>query len=87
MKENTRSRVISENILKYINERKLIILKKQPLNFTKDSKEMGNIVISPIIANGDTLGSVIIITNQEITSKIVDIINLTTTILAKHLES
>ncbi len=78
---------ISEQILKYINERKTVILKNQALNFTKDSKETGNIIISPIISNGDALGSSIIITDKNITENIIYTINIITTILSKYIET
>ena len=78
---------ISESILKYINDRKVIILKNQPVNLTKENKEMGNIIISPIISNGDALGSVIVITDKDITENTINTINIISTILAKHIES
>ncbi len=78
---------ISESILKYINDRKVIILKNQPVNLTKEKKEMGNIIISPIISNGDALGSVIVITDKDITENTINTINIISTILAKHIES
>lgn len=78
---------ISEQILKYINERKTIVLKSQTLNFTKDNKETGNIIISPIISNGDALGSAIILTDKDITENIINTINIITTILSKHIET
>ena len=77
---------ISESILKYINDRKVIILKNQPVNLTKEKKEMGNIIISPIISNGDALGSVIVITDKDITENTINTINIISTILAKHIE-
>ncbi len=78
---------ISENILKYINDRKVIILKNQTINLTKENKETGNIIISPIISNGDALGSVIVITDKNITENTINTINIISSILAKHIES
>ncbi len=77
---------ISEIILKYINERNLVTLKNQTINLTKENKETGNIIISPINSNGDAIGSIIFITNKIITEKTLNTINLITTILTKYIE-
>lgn len=77
---------ISEIILKYINERNLVTLKNQNINLTKENKETGNIIISPINSNGDAIGSIIFITNKIITEKTLNTINLITTILTKYIE-
>ena len=78
---------ISEKILKYINDRKTVTINNKELNMTKDKSEKGNIIISPIISNGDAIGSVIVISDKEITDNNKNSINLLTTILAKHIES
>ena len=78
---------ISEKILKYINDRKIVTINNKELNMTKDKSEKGNIIISPIISNGDAIGSVIVISDKEITDNNKNSINLLTTILAKHIES
>lgn len=78
---------ISETILKYINERKSINIKNKSIKITKDKEESGNIIINPIITNGDVIGSLIVISKDEITKTNIQSINLLTTVLTKHIES
>lgn len=78
---------ISETILKYINERKTVILKDKQINITKDKTENSNIIICPIIANGDEKGAIIVISDKELTTNNIDMINLLSKVLAKHIES
>ena len=70
---------ISETILKYINERKTVIL--------KDKTENSNIIICPIIAGGDEKGAIIVISDKELTTNKLDMITLLSKVLAKHIES
>ncbi len=78
---------ISETILKYINDRKTVILKDKPINLTKDKSENENIFISPIISSGDAVGSIIVISKKELNSGNIESINLLSKVLAKHIES
>lgn len=78
---------ISETILKYINDRKTVILKDKPINLTKDKSENENIFISPIISSGDAIGSIIVISKKELNSCNIESINLLSKVLAKHIES
>ena len=78
---------ISETVLKYINNRKIISLNNETINLTKTEKEKGNIIISPIISSGDALGAIILITNKEINNQTVNTINILSNILAKHIEN
>lgn len=78
---------ISETILKYINNRKNVMLKDKPINITKDQSENENIFISPIVSNGDTIGSIIVISEKELNSCNLEAINLLSKVLAKHIES
>ena len=78
---------ISETILKYINERKTVILKDKQINITKDKTENSNIIICPIIANGDEKGAITVISDKELTTNKLDMITLLSKVLAKHIES
>ena len=78
---------ISETILKYINDRKNVILKDKKINITKDKTENKNIFISPIISNGDAIGAIIIISDKELTSSNLESVSLLSKVLAKHIES
>ena len=78
---------ISETILKYINDRKNVILKDKKINITKDKTENKNIFISPIISNGDAIGGIIIISEKEMTSSNLESVTLLAKVLAKHIES
>ena len=78
---------ISETILKYINNRKTVILKDKSINLTKDKSENENIFISPIISSGDVVGSIIVISKKELNSSNIESITLISNILAKHIES
>lgn len=78
---------ISETVLKYINNRKIISLNNETINLTKIEKEKGNIIISPIISSGDALGAIILITNKEINETTKNSLNLLSNILAKHIEN
>ena len=78
---------ISETILKYINDRKNVILKDKKINITKDKTENKNIFISPIISNGDAIGAIIIISDKELTSNNLESVSLLSKVLAKHIES
>ena len=78
---------ISETILKYMNERKNVILKNKKINITEDKTENSNIIISPIIAGGDKKGAIIVISDKELTTNNIDMITLLSKVLAKHIES
>lgn len=78
---------ISETILKYINERKKITLKNKKVSITKESLEDSNIFICPIIAGGDVMGSIIVISDKEFNTSTIDSITLLSSVLAKHIES
>ena len=87
LKKQYQNKEISETILKYINARKIVTVQDKKINLTKDKTEDGNIVISPIIANGDEIGSIVVVSNEELTKNNIDMINLLSKVLAKHIES
>ena len=87
LKKQYQNKEISETILKYINARKIVTVQDKKINLTKDKTEDGNIVISPIIANGDEIGSIVVVSNEELTKNNIDMINILSKVLAKHIES
>lgn len=87
LKKQYQNKEISETILKYINARKIVTVQDKKINLTKDKTEDGNIVVSPIIANGDEIGSIVVVSNEELTKNNIDMINLLAKVLAKHIES
>ncbi len=87
LKKQYQNKEISETILKYINARKIVTVQDKKINLTKDKTEDGNIVVSPIIANGDEIGSIVVVSNEELTKNNIDMINLLSKVLAKHIES
>ena len=48
--------------------------------------ENQNIILCPIISNGDSLGSIIVISKKEIDKNQIEIVNLLSKVLAKHIE-
>ena len=78
---------ISEILLKYINDRKTVILKDKNINITKEKTENTKIFISRIICSEDAIGSIIVISDKELTSCNIESINLLSKVLAKHIES
>ena len=87
LKKQYQNKEISETILKYINARKIVTVQDKKINLTKDKTEDGNIVVSPIIANGDEIGSIVVVSNEELTKNNIVMINLLSKVLAKHIES
>lgn len=87
LKKQYQNKEISETILKYINARKIVTVQDKKIKLTKDKTEDGNIVVSPIIANGDEIGSIVVVSNEELTKNNIDMINLLSKVLAKHIES
>ena len=87
LKKKYLNKEISETILKYINDRKNIIIKNKPIYITKDMTENQNIFISPIISSGDAIGSIIVISNKELTTCNIESVNLISKVLAKHIET
>ena len=85
LKNKYLNKEISENVLKCINERKIKTLNS--LKITKEEMENQNIILCPIISNGDSLGSIIVISKKEIDKNQIEIINLLSKVLAKHIES
>ena len=87
LKKQYQNKEISETILKYINARKIVTVQDKKINVTKDKTEDGNIVVSPIIANGDEIGSIVVVSNEELTKNNIVMINLLSKVLAKDIES
>lgn len=85
-KQKYLNREISDEILKILENRQMIIKENESILFTKNEKESGNIVINPIIINGDVIGSIIVITKEKIDESKIKTISILTTFLTKHIE-
>ncbi len=85
-KQKYLNREISDEILKILENRQMIIKENENILFTKNEKESGNIVINPIIINGDVIGSIIVITKEKIDESKIKTISILTTFLTKHIE-
>lgn len=75
---------ISKDLFKIIEDRKEKSLKKLKINENIEIK--GNIIVQPILVNGDTLGSVIVNKKVPYTEKEIEIIKIINTLYEKILE-
>ena len=73
---------ISDDLLEILENRQMIIQGKNNVLDTQTE----NIVINPIIINGDVIGSIIITTKEKIDENIIKILTTLTTFLVKHIE-
>lgn len=77
---------ISSEILKIIENRKSIILKDQTLKLIEDKEENANYIISPIIVQGDIIGTIIVFSQDNLTEETLNTIKIISNILAKYIE-
>ena len=75
---------LSETILNILNDRKNII-KNEPIEITNNESE-NHLAISPIVAHGDVLGSIIIIADEDISVSDLNNINIISAFLSKYIE-
>ena len=83
-KKNYLDKPLSENILNILNDRKDLI-KNEPIEIIPGEIET-NVALSPVIAHGDLIGSIIILSDQEITSNDSNTIKLISTFLSNYIE-
>lgn len=89
---NKKSIYLNQNISKFLekklNEREILIEKnKHDIELIDGNKEKLSYVISPIIMNGDAIGTVIIFSeNESITDFEIKLANITSSFLGKHIE-
>lgn len=76
---------ISNQIIEMINKRKEIN-QDININLTEDKIEQTNFSFYPIIVNGDAVGSIIILSDNEITNENTLLLKIISTFLAKHIE-
>ena len=71
-----------------MNNREIVVEKnKSKVEFIEGLKEESSYTVSPIIMNGDTLGNVVIFSNNEnITDIEVKLASIASNFLAKHIE-
>ena len=70
--------------MEILNNRNQIIEKTIYIN--EKIKEEGNILVNPIILNGDLIGSVIIISKDEINENNIKMLDILTSFLIKYIE-
>lgn len=79
------NRKINNELLKIIENRKMVIKENEPL-LLFDKVEKVNFIINPLIINGDVIGSIIITTEEKINEDKIKSLSLLTTFLEKHIE-
>ena len=67
-----------------INKRKEIT-QDENINLTEEKIEQSNYAFYPIIVSGDAVGSIIILSDDEITSDNTLLLKIISTFLAKHI--
>ncbi len=77
---------ISKNIYDIINERKQIN-EKGKLSITRDTFIEAYYLIIPIVVNADSIGSIICISNEIISEKVILIAEIINILLKTHLEN
>lgn len=77
---------ISSEILKIIENRKSIILKDQTLKLIEEKEENANYIISPIIVQGDIIGTIVVFSQDSLTEETLNTIKIISNILAKYIE-
>lgn len=88
----SKNRYHDKSISKYLeqkmNNREIVVEKNNvSVEFIDDLKENNSYTISPIIANGDAIGTVVIFSNVDnITDVEVKLANITSKFLSKHIE-
>ncbi len=89
---NNKNKYINKNISKYLEEKlknREIVVEKTMSNveFIDNLKEKCSYTISPIITNGDVIGTVVIFSdNDNITDLEVKLSSVTSSFLGKHIE-
>ncbi len=81
--KNMQNEKISDDLLKIINEKKQI--EKEELNISS-TKKTKNLIITPIIKNGDAIGSLVIMDAKEINEKERIVIETLINFLIKYIE-
>lgn len=76
---------ISNEIIEMINTRNEI-QNKNKIQMTEDKQENDNFSFCPIIVNGDVIGGVMIMSEDEITENEFQILKIISSFLAKHIE-
>lgn len=84
-KKEYQGQQISNELVKMINERKDIQNQKQ-IQMTENKEEKENIAFCPIIVNGDAIGALMIMSENEINENNFQTIKIISSFLAKHIE-
>ncbi len=76
---------ISNELITMINNRKEI-QNQNEIQMTEDNEVQENIAFSPIIVNGDAIGAIMIMSEEEITENEFQILKIISSFLSKHIE-
>lgn len=77
---------ISNYLLNILNERKFVYLENCKIELTIEEILEGNFIISPIISSGDSIGIILLVSNEEITKEAEKIIKIFSEFLSKYIE-
>lgn len=88
LKKNYLNKNISDKLLKSISKRESILEKqKKEIEIIEGVTEIGTYAFHTIVSNGDAIGLVLVFSKgDEITEEEMQIVNITSQILAKYLE-
>ena len=85
-KKDLLDKQISNDLLKKISERKTILNNNGHINLTNDFNFHGAYLICPIIASGDALGLIVILSDNKIEESSLSVVKIISNFLAKHIE-
>ena len=89
---NAKNKYLGKNISKFIyqkiNGREIVIEKNfAEVEFADGVKEKYSYIISPIIMNGDAIGSVVIFSDTEVVNEVdIKLVSIISSFLGKHIE-
>ncbi len=75
---------LSNEIITMINDRKDV--NSNNIKLTEEKEEPENFIFCPIIANGDAIGSLMIMSEEELTENDLKTLKIISSFLAKHIE-
>ena len=84
LKKEFLNKKISNDLLKILSSRDLIIKSNAKIKITEEEYQ-GSFIVSPIIAGGDAIGLIIVLSSNNIDNE-VSIVKVITTFLAKYIE-
>lgn len=86
LKKKYLDKEISNNISSMIKKRTTTIDDSKDIEIVNGTNEECNFIVSPVVSSGDAVGSVIILSDSNITDLIIKTSNFISKFLGKHLE-